>query len=59
MFEQLVGQAVDLDIHLAGGDAIFRTREFEVHIAQGVFIAEDIGEDNRIFTIGDHTHCDT
>ena len=35
----------DLDVHLDRGDAVDRTRDLEVHLAQRVFDALDVGED--------------
>ncbi len=40
----LLGNALNLDIHLQGGDPCFRTRDFEVHVAQVVFITENVGQ---------------
>ena len=37
------GDALDFDVHLQCGNAFGRTGHFEVHIAQVVFIAQNIG----------------
>ena len=34
----------DLDVHLQRGDAIARARDLEIHVAEVVLIAEDVGE---------------
>ena len=56
--QHLVGEAVDLDVHLAGGDAIAGTRDLEVHVTKVVLVAEDVGEDGIFagLAITDHTH---
>ena len=36
--------ALDLDVHLQGGDALVGAGDFEVHIAQVIFGAQDIGQ---------------
>ena len=51
VLEYLVRQAVDLYIHLCGGDTIACTRYFEVHIAQMVFVAEYIGQYGIVLTL--------
>ena len=37
---------LDLDIHLQGGDAILGAGDFEVHVAEMIFQALDIGQDS-------------
>ncbi len=44
-FEDFVGQAVALDVHLGGGDTVACARNLEVHISEVVFIAEDVAQD--------------
>ena len=60
MLRQLLkGQAFDLDVHLAGGDAL-RAGHLEVHVAEVVLVTEDIRKHNvlpRIF-VGDQSHRD-
>ncbi len=41
----LGGDALDLDVHLQGGDALDGAGDLEVHVAQVVFGAQDVGED--------------
>ena len=43
--KDLTGDAVDLDVHLKGGDAFFGAGALEVHITEVVFKTLDIGED--------------
>ena len=43
LFHDLIRQPFDLDIHLAGGDPVFRSGDFEIHVAEVVFIAKNIG----------------
>ena len=52
--------ALDLDVHLQRGDAIRRARDLEVHVAQRVFHALNVGEDGVVaggFAVaGDQAH---
>ena len=51
----------DLYVHLETGDAVFRSRDFKIHIAQVIFFAEDIGKDFILFvfrSVGDEPHRD-
>ena len=50
--EDVFGNALDLDIHLDGGDALFGAGDLEVHVAQEVFEALDIGEDGDAVAVG-------
>ena len=47
LLEDLGGYAGDLDVHLEAGDALRRARDLEVHVAEVILVAEDIGEDGR------------
>ena len=40
----LLGDALDLDVHLQRGDAVLRAGDLEVHVAEMVLVAEDVGE---------------
>ncbi len=42
----LGGDALDLDVHLQGGDAAAGAGDLEVHVAQVVFGALDVGQDS-------------
>ena len=44
LLDDLQRQAVALDIHLDGGNALFGARHFEIHIAEEIFDALDIGK---------------
>ena len=59
-FENLVAEAVALDVHLGSGDALAGTGDFEVHVAQVVFVAEDVGEDGVFVgaVVRDEAHGD-
>ena len=39
---------MDLDIHLDRGDAVMRTGHLEVHVAEEVFQALDVGQDDVV-----------
>ena len=54
-----LGDALNLDVHLQGGDTVFGTGDLEVHVAQVVFIAEDIGEHREAVAFLDQAHGDT
>ncbi len=53
-------QAVALDIHLCGGEAVLRARGLEVHVAEVVLVTKDIREDGKLVLTGvvDETHGD-
>jgi len=57
--EDLVRQPLDLDVHLKGGDAVLRARHLEVHVAEVVLDALDVGEHGELALAGHQTHCDT
>src|SRR5437870_288705 len=54
----LVGQALDLDVHLEGRDAVPRAGHLEVHVAQRVLDALDVGEDGELALAGHQAHRD-
>ena len=43
-FHDLGAQAADLDVHLQGGDAFGGTGNFEIHVAEMIFGALDVGQ---------------
>jgi hypothetical protein len=45
LLEDLRERALDLDVHLDGGDALGGAADLEVHVAEVVLVAEDVGED--------------
>ena len=53
----LRAQAADLDVHLQGGDAFGSAGDFEIHVAEVIFGALDVGQ-NLIAAsfIGDQAH---
>ena len=55
--QNVSGNTGDLDIHLQGGDAIRRTGHLEIHIAEVVFAAEDIGKDDHAIALLNQSHC--
>ena len=50
--------AGDFDIHLDGGNFVFGAANFEVHVAEVVFIAQDVGEDGDFVAFFDESHGD-
>ena len=51
-------QALDLDVHLDRGDAGLRARDLEVHVAEVVLGAEDVGENRVALPFLDESHRD-
>ena len=47
-FHDLFGDPVDLDVHLQRGNTFRRTSHLEVHVAEVVLVAEDVGQ-HRVF----------
>ena len=43
-FHDFLSDALDLDIHLQRGDTAGGTRHLEIHVAQMIFVAQDIGQ---------------
>jgi len=43
-FHDLGRDALDLDVHLQCRDAVFRSGHFEIHVAQMIFVTQDVGE---------------
>jgi hypothetical protein len=56
--EDFGGQALGLVVHLQGGDALGGARHLEVHVAQEVFEALDVGEDDVLVAFLDKAHGD-
>ena len=54
----LLGDALDLDVHLQGGHAVGGPGDLEVHVAERVLHPEDIGEDRHPVAFLDQTHRD-
>ena len=54
----LLGDAGDLDVHLQRGDALLGARHLEVHVAQMVLVAQDVGEHGEAVALLDEPHGD-
>ena len=52
------GDARDLDVHLQGGNALFGARDFEIHVAEVVFHALDVGQHGILLAFLDEAHRD-
>src|SRR4051794_24957732 len=50
--------ARDLDVHLQGGDALRRAGDLEVHVAEVILDAGDVGEDGVVVALLDQAHRD-
>src|SRR3989337_1620808 len=55
----LLRHSADLDVHLERGDPLPRTGDLEVHVAQVILCALDVGEDDVIVTLLDEAHRDS
>ena len=53
-----LGDPGDLDVHLQGRDPVAGAGDLEVHVAQMVLVAEDVGEDGETVTVLDQPHGD-
>ena len=49
---------LDLQVHLQRGDALLGARDLEVHVAEVVLVAEDVGQHREAVAILDETHGD-
>ena len=56
--QNVIAQAVDLDIHLAGGDTVAGTAHLEVHIAQVVLVTENVAQHGPFVAFADKSHSD-
>jgi hypothetical protein len=54
----LIGDAGDLDVHLHRGDAGLGAGHLEVHVAEVILVAEDVGQDREILAFEDQAHRD-
>ena len=50
--------ARDLDVHLQRGDALLGAGDLEVHVAEVILDAGDVGEDDVVVALLDQTHRD-
>ena len=53
LFQNRRRNALQFQVELQGGDAHARARDFEIHVAQSVFHAENVGEDGIAVAFGD------
>ena len=44
----LLGDAGDLDVHLQRGDAVLGAGHLEVHVAEVVLVAQDVGQHGEV-----------
>src|SRR5260370_32033243 len=51
--------ATDLVVHLDRGDAVGGARDLEVHVAEMVLVAEDVGKHAYLIALLDETHRDS
>ena len=56
--DDLIGQTVVLDVHLDGGDALFRAAHLEVHVTEEILDALDVGEGDVTVALGHQTAGD-
>ena len=56
--EDLERDAGDLDVHLQGGDPVLGAGDLEVHVAEVVLDAGDVGEDDVVVAFLDQPHGD-
>src|SRR5476649_970313 len=54
-----LGDAHDLDVHLQRGDTVAGTGDLEVHVAQVIFIAQDVRQHGELAAFLDQAHRDT
>ncbi len=55
----LFGDAFDLDVHLQRGHTFGGTGNLEVHVAQVIFVTQDVGQHDETFFFLHQTHGDT
>ena len=55
-FHDLLGDAVDLDVHLQRGDAVAGARNLEVHVAEMILVAKYVGEHRKTVSVLHQSH---
>ena len=55
----LFGDAGDLDVHLQRSHAAFGAGHLEVHVAEMILVAEDVGENGKALVLKNEAHGDT
>src|SRR5829696_5973939 len=56
--QDLEGDAADLDVHLERGDPTLGAGDLEVHVAEVILDAGDVGQHDVVFTLLDQAHGD-
>ena len=56
--KHLSGDSVNLRVKLESRDRVNGSRNFEVHIAERVLRAEDVGQRYVVITVFHEAHCD-
>ena len=54
----LLGDAGDLDVHLQRGDAAFGPGDLEVHVAEVILVAENVGQHRVALVLENEPHGD-
>ena len=54
----LLGDPLDLDVHLQRGDAVGGSGHLEIHVAQVILVAQDVGEDLVLVPFEHEAHRD-
>ncbi len=59
--KDFVGKSVALDVHLCCSDTVSCSGHLEVHVAEVVLVAENVGKNGifRTVVVCDKTHCNT
>ena len=52
------GDGGDLDVHLQRGDALLGAGDLEVHVAEVILVAEDVGQHGEAAVFLDQAHRD-
>ena len=58
MLHDLLGDRGDLDVHLQRGDALVGAGDLEVHVAEMILVAEDVGQHGEAVALLDQAHGD-
>src|SRR5690606_28059453 len=54
-----LGDALDLDVHLQSSNTFLGTGNLEVHIAQVIFVTQNVGQHSKLVAFLDQTHGHT
>ena len=56
LLHDFLGETVNLDVHLKSRNPVACSGNLEIHVAKMVFVADNIGKDNDLFSVRNQSH---